>query len=44
MRTLVESLRRLYKNGRVKKEKIESMELQEKEKEYIMGENNAGNN
>lgn len=39
MRSLVESLKRLYKNGKVSAEKIKGMKiLAEEEKRYILGE------
>ena len=39
MRSLVESLKRLYKSGRVSAEKIKGMKvLTEEEKRYILGE------
>lgn len=38
MRILVESLKRMYKKGKVTKEKIENMSvLTEEEKRYILG-------
>lgn len=39
MRSLVESLKRLYKSGKVSVEKIKGMKvLTEEEKRYILGE------
>ena len=44
MRTLVESLKRLYTKGQVKREKIEEMtasgKITEEEKNYIISEKN----
>lgn len=46
MRTLVESLKRLYKKGKVTKEKLQSMvaegTITEAEYEYITGEDYGG--
>lgn len=40
MRSLVESLKRLYKSGKVSAEKIKGMKIlaEEEEKRYILGE------
>lgn len=38
MRILVESLRRMYKSGKIAKEKVENMKvLTDVEKQYILG-------